>query len=496
MTPRSVRRRAVVAALTAGLAWLALAAPLAPAADDGAPPPAADDAVSQAVRATLADIAATTKAIEEQTAQATREQADLEREIRALRQDVAALRRQAFETDQSDARTNESLARVEAEARLAADRLAALHTICLDYRQAFDSRLGIAEHQSVADPLARIDAGLAAGDDAGRDAACLQLLDLGLAHAGRQTAGARFAGQAANAAGEVVGGRFAQVGPLAYFVSDDGALCGVAQAQAGSVYPAVFSGFDAEGSREISRLVEGGRGVVPVDPTLGYAVRIEQTRDTLWVHLWKGGPVMVPLLALGLFCAVVAAYKLITLGRTVNSTAEARIAEILTALDGGDRPRAQAIAASLRRPLGPVILEGLAHPEAGKEHLEEILYERLVTQTPALERLLSPLAVGASAAPLLGLLGTVTGMIHTFKLITVFGSGDAKLLSSGISEALITTEVGLMIAIPALLIHAYLSRRVRRAVSLTQQSAVMFLNGMSGRGAAPAAGGTTPCSGQ
>jgi biopolymer transport protein ExbB len=72
-------------------------------------------------------------------------------------------------------------------------------------------------------------------------------------------------------------------------------------------------------------------------------------------------------------------------------------------------------------------------------------------------------------------------MIHTFRLITVFGTGDARLLSSGISEALITTEVGLFIAIPALLCHAYLSRRIRHTVSMVQEAAVMFINGVASR---------------
>jgi biopolymer transport protein ExbB len=66
--------------------------------------------------------------------------------------------------------------------------------------------------------------------------------------------------------------------------------------------------------------------------------------------------------------------------------------------------------------------------------------------------------------------------MHTFKLITLFGTGDASRLSSGISEALITTEVGLVIAIPALLIHAYLSRRVRKIVATAQQYALMFVH--------------------
>ena len=85
------------------------------------------------------------------------------------------------------------------------------------------------------------------------------------------------------------------------------------------------------------------------------------------------------------------------------------------------------------------------------------------------------LSVSAAAAPLLGLLGTVTGMIHTFRLITMFGTGDARLLSGGISEALVTTEAGLMVAIPALLIHAWCLRRVRRNASLHKQAALRLL---------------------
>jgi biopolymer transport protein ExbB len=97
---------------------------------------------------------------------------------------------------------------------------------------------------------------------------------------------------------------------------------------------------------------------------------------------------------------------------------------------------------------------------------------------PKLERHLGTLAVFGGIAPLLGLLGTVTGMIHTFQLVTVFGSGDAKLLSGGISEALITTEFGLAIAIPVLLIHAFFARRVRNMISHLEQTAVMMINAL------------------
>ena len=96
-----------------------------------------------------------------------------------------------------------------------------------------------------------------------------------------------------------------------------------------------------------------------------------------------------------------------------------------------------------------------------------------------LERYLETLGTIAAISPLLGLLGTVTGIINTFKLITVFGSGDVKTLSGGISEALITTEFGLIVAIPSLLLHAFLSRKARGVVNEMEKAAVAFINQVS-----------------
>jgi biopolymer transport protein ExbB len=90
------------------------------------------------------------------------------------------------------------------------------------------------------------------------------------------------------------------------------------------------------------------------------------------------------------------------------------------------------------------------------------------------------MALTAAAAPLLGLLGTVTGMINTFKLITVFGTGDASNLASGISQALVTTELGLVVAIPSLIIHGLLSRMARQKLGDLEQIAVGFINGVIG----------------
>jgi len=84
------------------------------------------------------------------------------------------------------------------------------------------------------------------------------------------------------------------------------------------------------------------------------------------------------------------------------------------------------------------------------------------------------LAVIATAAPLMGLLGTVIGMVRTFALITVFGTGNAGKLASGISEVLVTTELGLLVAIPTLIAHGILAQRISKNLSLQERYALEF----------------------
>ncbi len=111
-----------------------------------------------------------------------------------------------------------------------------------------------------------------------------------------------------------------------------------------------------------------------------------------------------------------------------------------------------------------------------KEDLEGIASEQLVREWTLIDRFGTLIIVAASAAPLLGLLGTVTGMISTFDIITEFGTGDPKLLSSGISEALITTMLGLIVAIPALIIGSLLSAESEKRKSQMEEMVLFFLN--------------------
>jgi len=123
-----------------------------------------------------------------------------------------------------------------------------------------------------------------------------------------------------------------------------------------------------------------------------------------------------------------------------------------------------------------VLKAGVKFHQLEREELENALQEAILGEISRLERFLSTLAVLASIAPLLGLLGTVTGMINTFQVITFHGTSDPRLMSGGISEALVTTMLGLVVAIPIMLCHSLLSRRVETIIAQMEEKAISFVN--------------------
>ncbi|MCD8482241.1 MAG: MotA/TolQ/ExbB proton channel family protein [Verrucomicrobia bacterium] len=126
-----------------------------------------------------------------------------------------------------------------------------------------------------------------------------------------------------------------------------------------------------------------------------------------------------------------------------------------------------------------MVESGLHNAQYPKELIEEFLFEIVLEEKPRLERGIPFVMLAASVAPLLGLLGTVTGMIETFKLLTLFGTGDAKSLSSGISQALITTEFGLVAAIPSLILAALIGRMAASKIGRLEKLLLQFSNGIA-----------------
>ncbi len=177
---------------------------------------------------------------------------------------------------------------------------------------------------------------------------------------------------------------------------------------------------------------------------------------SLWWRAWQlfeaGGPVMWPLLVLSLWLWGLVGAKLLWLWRAGRESLGPE--QAAACLRGGRPPSGEG-------PLAAALASFLAR-RGGGTRAQLLWWEAAVRQqVPLLWRHVSTVLLLAAVAPLLGLLGTVMGMIDTFQVIMYFGTGNAQALSAGISQALITTQTGLMVAIPGLFAGYFLRRRVR-----------------------------------
>lgn len=286
--------------------------------------------------------------------------------------------------------------------------------------------------------------------------------------------GELFEGTAIDETGLQQPGRFALVGPAALFLSSGGSI-GTAEQRLGSLEPAQI-GFALPEDQEAARgLLQNGTGAFPLDPTLGDAHKLAATQETFLEHVQKGGAVMYPIGGMAALALLVALYKYLTMA-FIRRPSGKRVTALLAAVGQGNREEAESAVRKIGGPTGRMLAVGVEHMDEPRELVEEAMYESVLTTRLKLQGMLPFIAICAASAPLLGLLGTVTGIINTFKLITVFGSGDVKSLSGGISEALITTKFGLIVAIPSLLLHAFLSRKAKGVTDQMEKSAVSFTN--------------------
>ena len=134
----------------------------------------------------------------------------------------------------------------------------------------------------------------------------------------------------------------------------------------------------------------------------------------------------------------------------------------------------------LSSPLGAILSSGLVNKHHGREMMKTSIEETGRQVVHDLERFLNPLGTIASITPLLGLLGTVVGMIKVFSAIMIHGVGDPGILAGGISEALLTTAAGLSVAIPSLIFHRYFERLIDDYVLKMEEEALKLIDVMSG----------------
>lgn len=131
-------------------------------------------------------------------------------------------------------------------------------------------------------------------------------------------------------------------------------------------------------------------------------------------------------------------------------------------------------------PLGRILAAGLSNSRHGRDVMKESIQEAAAHVIHDMERYLNTLGTIAAIAPLMGLLGTVIGMIKVFTAIMVQGTGNAGVLAGGISEALITTAAGLSVAIPALIMHRYYLRRIDTVVVTLEQETIKLVDALHG----------------
>jgi biopolymer transport protein ExbB len=304
-------------------------------------------------------------------------------------------------------------------------------------------------------------------------AAQLKVIELSLKRIESTIGGAQFEAEAI-VQGTKKEGNFTLVGPVSYFSSADG-TAGITDGMASNRANIYLLPQSAPGIIELNTR---GSGIIPVDTTRGEALAGITHSVTLVQEIKMGGFVMWPILTLFGLAIIIAIFKFFELLR-IKPADSRDIDTILEKLAKNDTQGALAHAKSVSGPVGEMLCAAVENADKDKEVIEEVLYETIIKTQPRLERFLAFIAVTAATAPLLGLLGTVTGMIKTFKLITIVGTGDAKNLSSGISEALITTKWGLIVAIPTLIVHALLNRKAKGVVGSMEQAAVSFINGIA-----------------
>ena len=212
-----------------------------------------------------------------------------------------------------------------------------------------------------------------------------------------------------------------------------------------------------------------GVAALGIDPTGGSLLTRLVDAPSLRDRVNQGGLIGYLILALGAVGVLIAIYKLVSI-----LIVSARVAAQRRQLD---EPRPG-------NPLGRMLAIYAPHQDVDTETLEMRLGEAILAERPRIDRFVGLLKVIATVAPLMGLMGTVIGMIATFQAITLFGTGDPKTMAGGISQALVTTVLGLTVAIPTVLLHAMVSARANAVINtLKHQTAGLIAERMEARAA-------------
>ena len=209
--------------------------------------------------------------------------------------------------------------------------------------------------------------------------------------------------------------------------------------------------------RKLRRLQDSSEGVyeVDIDPTRGAILDKLIQKKTFFQRIADGGFVGYVIILLGLGGVALASERIYVLRNTLDSI----------------REQENSVDILQNNLLGSLLQTAKENINESLDSLELILDEKIQSITPTIEIRVKAIKLIATVAPLLGLLGTVIGMIETFQAITLFGTGDPKLMAGGISQALVTTMLGLIVAAPLLFMHSYAENYSKSIISFLEEKA-------------------------
>lgn len=193
----------------------------------------------------------------------------------------------------------------------------------------------------------------------------------------------------------------------------------------------------------------------------------------------SGGWMMIPIIICSVLAAAIAGERFWTL-RTSQIAPPDLLSQVWGWMKNNQLDSAKIKSLRDGSPLGRILAAGLMNSKHGRQIMKESIEDVASHEIHDMERYLNALGTIAAVAPLMGLLGTVIGMIKVFSEIMLAGTGQAGVLAGGISEALVTTAGGLAIAIPALICHRYLQRRVDEVVVFMEQESIKLVDVLHG----------------
>lgn len=254
--------------------------------------------------------------------------------------------------------------------------------------------------------------------------------------------------------GELTQANTLQVGPVAWFSTQTPKLMGLLNLddESNALKVALVQSSSDDNPLDNTLKQNGvGETLLSFDPSLTHLVTSQAQQESPLEHLEKGGLWAIPIILFACFALTIALIKAAQLLRLskIKMHSQMQLQTLFKSKNSSEF-------AGMQQQLFNLTLQS----EKGQVR-DDQLFNQLIHDKHKLDNFIGAIAVTAAVAPLLGLLGTVSGMIETFKMMTLFGSGDPEVVSGGIAQALITTELGLVVAIPALVLNALLSRKAK-----------------------------------